>query len=549
MFKFFRHYIFLIVTGVFSFSVSSQSIALTTSEADYELKLLGKYLFFDKLSHDQKQSCSSCHSPATGWTNENSTINKTVVAVPGAIHGTSGNLKPPSNAYASFINTFEIACTHNPLGKPCGGNFWNGRALGNSADKIESNLVTNPNKTLLFGPDRNAVESVAGLWANGSGLPIFVGDKQLTWVKYLGPIADQAHASPFINPVEQGLLDKVTLCRLVATKPYAELFKLVWDSPVDCSMSSATDITFARFAIALSAYQSSKEVNPFDSKRDRALKEDKDHLFPLDGFTAEENLGHDLFHNTSKITPALAPKLSPPPVLTDKVYKDLPITNCQNCHTQKSKTDQAFFNATNMEQIGPQLGTDPQELFTDMSFHNIGTPPNWEVPNAVYLGLNDKKVTQLAALTGNDGVVTTTNQKGLIKVPTLRNVDKRPNKNFVKAYTHNGFFKSLEGIVHFYNTASLNPATTGGPRECTKLDGGLDGLVNEKEAKAKNCWPLAENIGGSTRTIGGLNGDLNLTAAQEKAVVAYVKTLTDLSPTPVAPVKFDVTKFKNGLIK
>src|SRR5262249_57058116 len=41
------------------------------------------------------------------------------------------------------------------------------------------------------------------------------------------------------------------------------------------------------------------------------------------------------------------------------------------------------------------------------------------------------------------------------RVPTLRNVDKRPYPTFVKAYGHNGYFKSLKSIVHFYNTRDL----------------------------------------------------------------------------------------------
>ena len=44
---------------------------------------------------------------------------------------------------------------------------------------------------------------------------------------------------------------------------------------------------------------------------------------------------------------------------------------------------------------------------------------------------------------------------GKVKVPTLRNVDKRPNPAFVKAFGHNGYFKSLKQIVHFYNTRDV----------------------------------------------------------------------------------------------
>ena len=34
----------------------------------------------------------------------------------------------------------------------------------------------------------------------------------------------------------------------------------------------------------------------------------------------------------------------------------------------------------------------------------------------------------------------------------MRNVDMRPRPDFVKAYMHNGYFKSLKAVVHFYNT-------------------------------------------------------------------------------------------------
>ena len=42
-----------------------------------------------------------------------------------------------------------------------------------------------------------------------------------------------------------------------------------------------------------------------------------------------------------------------------------------------------------------------------------------------------------------------------MKVPTLRNVDKRPSAGFVKAYGHNGYFKSLEEVVRFYASRGM----------------------------------------------------------------------------------------------
>ena len=99
---------------------------------------------------------------------------------------------------------------------------------------------------------------------------------------------------------------------------------------------------------------------------------------------------------------------------------------------------------------------------------------------------------------------------GKHKVPTLRNVDLRPNSAFVKAYGHNGYFKSLEGIVHFYNTRDVKD-TCPGP-------------YTEAEALAADCWPppeVAETV--NTDEL----GDLGLTPDEEAAIVTFLKTLSD----------------------
>ena len=83
---------------------------------------------------------------------------------------------------------------------------------------------------------------------------------------------------------------------------------------------------------------------------------------------------------------------------------------------------------------------------------------------------------------------------GKHKVPSLRNVDLRPYPGFVKAYGHNGYFKSLEDIVHFYNTRDVQN------------------------------WPppeVAVNV--NTAEL----GNLGLTPAEEADVVAFLKTLSD----------------------
>ena len=46
---------------------------------------------------------------------------------------------------------------------------------------------------------------------------------------------------------------------------------------------------------------------------------------------------------------------------------------------------------------------------------------------------------------------------GKHRLPTLRKLDKRPEKGFVKALGHNGYFKSIKDVVHFYKTRDVLP--------------------------------------------------------------------------------------------
>lgn len=59
-----------------------------------------------------------------------------------------------------------------------------------------------------------------------------------------------------------------------------------------------------------------------------------------------------------------------------------------------------------------------------------------------------------------------------MKVPTLRNVDKRPSADFVKAYAHNGYFKSLDAIVRFYAMRGMHGGMMGGGM----MGGGMGGM-------------------------------------------------------------------------
>ena len=102
--------------------------------------------------------------------------------------------------------------------------------------------------------------------------------------------------------------------------------------------------------------------------------------------------------------------------------------------------------------------------FTDFTYDNLGVPRNplnpfyneteWNPAGAAWVD------------TGLGGFLKTAGYSGDVymagwgkhKVPTLRNVDLRPANHFIKAYAHNGYFKSLEEIVHFYNTRDVSGA-------------------------------------------------------------------------------------------
>lgn len=504
-----RHFLFVKALGM-SLALAASSVSLAAPlhprEEDFSLKMLGKFVFFDKISDPAVMSCATCHQPRTGGTGGSSQTNQTAVAITGANPHNSpnvGGLRPPSNAYATFIAPFSARpptpapTPENPRPRPlpnpncggttgggfsglCGGNFWNGRAVGFGG-------VVQPGSTTVIDA------SILGT--------------KTAYEKYLGPTADQA-LNPFPNPVEQNISAE-GVCRHVEKSFYQLWYRLAWGERIACDSAAAVDVSFKRIAVSLAAYQSSNEINSFSSKRDTALQRELDGIdtddtpgdFPLAGFTDQENYGHDLFYG---IQSALNPQ-----------RKD---ARCFTCHLSDTKA---------------MTGTGLEERYADDAYHNIGVPKNYALVNPEPVGTE--------GLAGHTGVA---NLQGQRRTPTLRNVDKRPHPAFVKAYAANGWFKSLESIVHFYNTsffgncvvdtAAIPPRLCDTPRdvtyeETTAFEFGVtrcpDGVgLTAAEALAANCWPAPEFARGIPT---GDVGNLRLTAEDEAAIVAYMKTLTD----------------------
>jgi len=281
-----------------------------------------------------------------------------------------------------------------------------------------------------------------GLWIGG----MFWDGRATGWT--LGdPLAEQAQG-PFLNPLEQNNPNPKLVCLKVAQSLYASLFEQVWGlGSLDC----LTDVegTYERIALSISAYEQSHEVNPFTSKYDYYLEGQAT-------LNAQEQLGLELFEGKAM---------------------------CSACHISE-----------------PGPGGEPP-LFTDFTYDNIGVPKNLDNPfykmprkwNPDGKKWIDPGLGGFLKGAGYPEEVYKV-EWGKHKVPTLRNVDKRPDPSFVKAYGHNGFFKSLEEIVHFYNTRDVEE------------------------------WPAPEVEDNVNRDE---LGNLGLTSEEEAAIVAFMETLTD----------------------
>jgi cytochrome c peroxidase len=311
---------------------------------------------------------------------------------------------------------------------------------------------------------------------------LFIGgnfwDGNATGEKLGNPAADQA-LGPFLNPAEQALRDSACVVYQVC-RTHGAAFSSVWGArscwiawpagmdrmcraeggPIALPKVERTkvDAAYGKIGLSVAAYEASSEVNQFTSKFDYYLK-------GIVKLTKEEREGLNLFQGKGK---------------------------CTNCHV-----------------IGE--GRDAKgSLLTDFTYDNLGVPKNPE--NPVYLKDPEFVDQGLGGFlsTREDYQAFAAENRGKQKVPTLRNVDKRPYPGFVKAYMHNGYFKTLEGLVHFYNTRDVKPVCPGPYTEAQALVGG--------------CWPppeVKENMNDTEL------GNLQLTPDEEAAIVAFLKTLSD----------------------
>ena len=265
----------------------------------------------------------------------------------------------------------------------------------------------------------------------------------LFWDGRVDTLAQQAQF-PFLNPVEMHNLDQPTVVAKISVAEYASLFRKVF-GPHALDKKNYP-LAYQQVTEAIAAFEQTPLFSPFTSKFDY-YRRGKAQL------TAKELHGLALYNGKA---------------------------NCFACH--------------------PSVATDgqPGPMFTDFTYDNIGIPKNWASPylqlppslNPDGTNFVDYGLANTVAKFDPDHAA---DQAGRFKVPTLRNLAR------TAPYGHNGYFKTIKDIVHFYNTRDVPAAN----------------------------WPAGE----VPETVNHEElGDLGMTESEENDLVAFLQTLTDGYP-------------------
>jgi cytochrome c peroxidase len=290
------------------------------------------------------------------------------------------------------------------------------------------------------------------------------------------PLADQA-LGPFLNPVEMANTSKAQVIADVAASEYVTLFEQVWGPGSLADVEAAYD----QVALSIAAFERTALFGQFTSQYDYYLQE----CLAMGGdmtdcalgagktarkagkkfFSKEEWDGFQLFMGENN---------------NDGVMEKGEGAMCVACHVADWTPDPG--NVV-VPAWAPTGWVPP--VFTDFTFDNLGVPKNTEYP------LDPDALVDL----GLGAIVGDEDENGKFKVMTLRNI------GLTEPYAHNGLFKSLKEITHFYNTRDVPGARKKGAD-----------------------WPPPEFP--DTMNVDEL-GNLGLSDDDEDAIVEFMKTLSD----------------------
>ena len=368
------------------------------------------------------------------------------------------NLSTPPGQSCAFCHGPQVGFTGPDTRVNSAGAVYEGAVSGRFSNRKPPSAAY-AGLSPVFHLEEEEGNFVGGMFWDGKATGKILGD----------PLAEQA-MRPFLNPLEQNNPDKKSVVMKVKDSEYASLFEEVW-GPGSLDWENDAEETYERIARSIAAYERSTEVNPYSSKFDafwRKAKSAGKDVESIDesnwedyknlGLENDEVEGFMLFVTKGK---------------------------CAECHV-----------------LTPGPNGEPP-VFTDFTYDNLGAPKNpanpfysiaeeWnpERSDWVDTGLggfleNTKEYAQYAS-----------ENYGKHKVPTLRNVDLRPSDDFVKPFFHNGYFKSLKDVVHFYNTRDVESENWPPPE--------ISANMNKEEL-----------------------GNLELSEREEKLIVLFMKALSD----------------------
>ncbi len=300
------------------------------------------------------------------------------------------------------------------------------------------------------------------------------------------------------------------------TRPYTALFKKVYGANV--FQTSSGEEIYELMTAAIAMYEASAEINPFSSKFDASQYGTP----PQSGYklTAAEEDGRQLFfgqaqcfqcHSSATLDPVLA-VTGGKNVFTMYCYANIGVPK---------NTGNPFYAQTNC-QSNPEgcnaLGVD----FVD---YGLGGNPNIAPDGTSFMTNAPGDIAQF---------------RGLFKAPSIRNVDKRSNAAFVKSYMHNGVFKSLQEVVHFYNKRNIAVNSAGASVAFDLRVGPPAGFTPifpppEVLDNVQNAAGVTPDNAGDEVSNNGQVGNLGLSTKQEADLVSFLKLLTDgyAKPSPV----------------
>jgi cytochrome c peroxidase len=442
------------------------------------IETLGELMLYDtKISPGKNEACASCHMPYSGFGGPIPSVNLTMIAYPGTVHFRAGKRTPQRHPYAPF---FPVLQYNQAQGLFFGGNFWDSRATG---------------------------------------------------YRLRIPDGEQAQGPP-VDTQEMGFPDTACIAFRLSQAAYRPLFEEVWGQgsfdikfpsetericstpggaaefggssmPIPLSAGDRTraNTVYDRWAQSIDSYEQSVQVSSFSSKFDVFLAGKYT-------FSADEMAGFRLFNGKG---------------------------NCNSCHLDGRGT------TLKSGQTDTSAAAQVNPMFTCFGSANEGVPLNPRdvfyyqtkpdafgfVANPYGFGYRDLGLgTFLRSGFGSgpnpngswrqyaptvDGQMQVASVRDVAMTPAQCPTTEAPGPYFQKGFFHNGYFKSLKQVVHFYNTRDKYAyAVTSG--HCPK------GTTEKVD-----CWPMPEVRNNLDMT----SGNLGLTDQEENQIVAFMQTLSD----------------------